>query len=70
LKKDLKDWQIAQIMWGKNTKVECKIIASLRKYGVIEPLCEGWCTIRDSRKEDDGGWLIPIECLEQVELIK
>lgn len=51
-------------MWGKNTKVECKITSSLRKYGVIEPLCEGWCIITDSRKEDDCGWLIPIECLE------
>ena len=69
MRKDLKDWQIAQIMWGKNTKVECKIVAYLRKYGVIEHLCEGWCIIRDSRKEDDCGWLIPIECLETNKVI-
>ena len=64
MKKELKDWQIAQIMWGRNTKVECKLVSSLRKYGVIEPHCNVLYTIRDSRKNDDCGWLIPIECID------
>lgn len=68
MKKDLKDWQIAQIMWGKNTKVECKIVSILRKHGIIEPLCDGWYTIRDGRKEDDCGYVIPDECIEHIKI--
>ena len=69
MKKDLKDWQIAQIMFGKNTKAECKLVSSLRKHGKIETLCDGWYTITDKRLEDDCGWLIPEECVEIVAVI-
>lgn len=31
LKDDLKDWQIAKIMFGKNNQAECKIVKKLRK---------------------------------------
>lgn len=69
MRKDLKDWQIAQIMWGKNTKKECKIVASLRKNGIVEPLCDGWYVIKDKRLNDDCGWLIPSECIEHKSTI-
>jgi hypothetical protein len=59
----LKDWQIAQLMFGKNTKLECKTISELRKHGVMEPLCDGWYIITDKRKIDDCGYLISDECL-------
>ena len=65
MKKDLKDWEIARIMYGKNGKHECKLVAELRKYGVITDLCEGCSIITDSRLDDDCGWLIPNECLEK-----
>ena len=45
MKSELKDWQIAQMMFGKNTKKECKLVADLRKHGVVEELCEGWSTV-------------------------
>lgn len=63
MKSELKDWEIARLMFGKNTKIECKIVANLRKYGTIESLCEDWSIITDSRLTDDCGWLIPNECL-------
>jgi len=63
MKTELKDWQIAQQMFGKNTKRECKIVADLRKHGKVEMLCEGWSIITDKRLTDDCGWLIPNECL-------
>jgi hypothetical protein len=63
MKSELKDWQIAQMMFGKNTKAECKIVSDLRKHGIIEPLCDGWSVITDKRNPDDCGWLIPNECL-------
>lgn len=63
IKTDIKDWQIAQMMFGKNTKYECKIVADLRKHGVTEPLCETWTIIKDKRLTDDCGWIIPNECL-------
>jgi hypothetical protein len=59
----LKDWQIAQIMFGKNTKKECKLVSDLLKYGHIEYLCEDWSIITDKRLLDDCGYLIPNECL-------
>ena len=59
----LKDWQIAQIMFGKNTKPECKLVQELRKHGVIEPLCDGWSIIKDNRIPKDIGWIISNECL-------
>jgi hypothetical protein len=63
MKTELKDWQIAQMMFGKNTKKECKLVYELRKYGEIQYLCEGWSIITDKRLLDDCGWLIPNECL-------
>lgn len=64
MREDLKDWQIAFEMFGKNTKRECKIVADLRKHGVVtERLCEVWSVITDTRLPDDCGWLIPNECL-------
>lgn len=59
----MKDWQIAQLMFGKNSKKECKIVLNLRKNLIIEPLCDGWSVIYDSKLTDDCGWLIPNECL-------
>lgn len=63
MKPELKDWEIAREMFGKNTKRECKIVAALRKHGVTEPLCDTWSIITDKRLADDCGWLIPNECL-------
>ena len=63
MKTELKDWEIAREMFGRNTKVECKIVTKLRKHGVIQPLCEMWSIITDSRLVDDCGWLIPNDCL-------
>lgn len=63
MKVELKDWQIAQMMIGKNTKKECKLVGELRKHGVVETLCDGWSIIKDKRLTDDCGWLIPNECL-------
>lgn len=63
IKGEMKDWQIAQMMFGRNTKKECKLIKELRKHGNIHPLCEDWSVITDNRIEDDCGWLIPNECL-------
>jgi hypothetical protein len=63
MKNELKDWQIAQIMFNKNTKKECKLVADLRKHGTIENLCDDWSIVYDKRLVDDCGWLIPNECL-------
>jgi hypothetical protein len=64
IKKDLKDWQVAMIMFGKNTKKECKLVGKLRKNGIIEELCDGYSIIMDKNLKDDCGWIIPNECLE------
>lgn len=63
MKVELKDWQIAQIMFGKNTKKECKIVADLRKHGTVKLLCEGWSVVTDERLVDDCGYIISNECL-------
>lgn len=63
MKNDLKDWQIAQKMFGKNTKKECDIVKQLRKHGEIYSLCEDWSIITDKRLPDDCGFLISNECL-------
>lgn len=63
MKLELKDWQIAQMMFGTNTKEQCKLISTLRKHGVVEPLCESYSLITDKRTPEDCGWLIPNECL-------
>lgn len=64
MNEQLKDWQIAQLMFGKNTKKECKFISKLRKHFSIEPLCDGWSIIYDTELIDDCGWLIPNDCLK------
>lgn len=58
----MKEWQIAQIMFGKNTKKECALVKKLLKNNSIVPLCDGWSIIYNNI-EDDCGWLIPNECL-------
>lgn len=63
MNKDLKDWKIAQLMFGKNTKKECKFVKNLRNHCETESLCEGWSIIYDTRLEDDCGWLIPNDAL-------
>jgi hypothetical protein len=42
-KDNLKDWQLANIMFGKNNQAECKIIKKLRKkkFVLIEDYGEG-----------------------------
>ena len=64
MKTELKDWQIAQLMFGKNTKKECDIVKSLRKHGLIEPFCDTHSIIVDARLKDDCGYLIPNECVQ------
>lgn len=63
MKSELKDWQIAQMMFGKNTKHECKIVAMLRKDHTIEKLDDEWSIIYNNKLVDDCGWLIPNNCL-------
>lgn len=58
-----KDWQIAQSMFGKNTKKECKLVSELRKYGYTKKICDGWYLIIDQRLMDDTGWIISSEYL-------
>lgn len=65
LRKDKKDWEIARDMMGKNGKEECHLVRDLRKYGYMNPHCEGWYIIYDSRREDDCGWLISAEWVEE-----
>ena len=60
---ELKDWQIAQIMFGKNKKKECNLVANLRKHGKVIQLSDDWSIIFDDRIKDDCGWLIPNDCL-------
>lgn len=61
---EVKDWQVAKMMFEKNGKPECKLVKGLRKHGVVEPLCDEYSIITDSRLEDDCGWLIPNEALK------
>ena len=66
LRSDLKDWEIARGVFGKNTQKECKIIKELRKSVDSEEICEGWWMLRTQEQvdKDEVGWLIPIEYLE------
>lgn len=66
IRPDMKDWQIAQEMFGKNTQWHCKLVKGLRKHGIFEECCEGWYFVKDKRVEEDGGWLIPLICLESA----
>lgn len=65
IRDDLKDWEIARMMFGLNTKVECAIVKKLRKHqSSITKLCEDYSIIYD-KTEDDCGWVIPNECLKK-----
>lgn len=63
LKSDIKDWQIAQEMFGTNTKEQCKIIKGLRKKGEASSICDGWSIIVE-KDSDECGWIISNELLE------
>ena len=63
IKSDIKDWQVAQSMFGTNTKEQCKVIKKLREKGEIESLCDGWSIISDKNK-DECGWIISNELIE------
>lgn len=60
---NLKDWEIAKSMFGKNTKKECKLVANLRKHYTIEPICNDTSIIFDTTLQDDCGWIINNENL-------
>ncbi len=55
------------MMFGKTTKKHCKIVGSLRKYGVVKPLDSEWSNITDSRLKDHCGWLIPNKAIVDIE---
>lgn len=63
LKTDLKDWEIAREIFGKNTKLECHLIKVLRKnhYKLTE-LCEGYFLL--TTETDEVGWLVPENVVE------
>ena len=60
---DLKDYELAKIIFGTNKKRECKIVQDLKKRGLFKKICDGWYVIRDSKLIDDLGWIVPSECL-------
>ena len=62
LNPEIKDWQIAQLMFGRNTKTECRIAKSLRSNVEIMQICDEYSIVRDT-ETDDCGWIIPNECL-------
>lgn len=66
LKSNIKDWQIAYGIFGKNTQKECKIVKQLRKSIESEEVCDGWYMLRTKEhiEMDEVGWLVPIEYLE------
>lgn len=63
IKSDIKDWQVAQGMFGTNTKEQCKVVKKLRDKGEISFLCEGWSIISEKGK-DECGWIISNDFLE------
>lgn len=58
IRDDIKDYLVAQEMWGTNTKEQCKIIKKLRERCEIEILTDDYSIIRYKDK-NDCGWLIP-----------
>jgi hypothetical protein len=66
IKSELKDWQVAKEMFGSNSKEICKLVKKLREKGEILPWCEGWSIIKQKNQEEDFGWLISHELLENV----
>lgn len=65
LKDELKDWQIARIMFGKNTQAECKIVKKLRKYELeIAEMYSGIFLV--IIKNDEIGWFITDEVISSI----
>ena len=64
LRSDLKDWEISREMMGKTTKETCKVVKNLRSKIVVEPLCEGWSTIR--KESEELGWIVSNDLLEEI----
>lgn len=64
LKDDLKDWQIAKIMFGKNTQAECKTVKKLRKktMKLEEDYGEG-CYLVEVEGEETG-WIVFDEIID------
>lgn len=65
LKSSIKDWQIAQDMFGTNTKEQCKLIKKLRTKGEVYSICDGWSVISE-KDSDECGWIISNDLLENV----
>jgi len=63
INEEIKDWQIAQLMFGINTKKECNFIKKLRKNYSIETLDKDYSIIYDTTLVDDCGWVISNELL-------
>ena len=64
IKTELKDWEIAREMFGRNGKKECELIKKMRKHYQTEYHSTGWYIIYNTNDtEDKIGWLIPQECL-------
>ena len=61
---NIKDWELAQLMFGRNKKKEMKILKRLLRHYKVEKLCDTHSIIIDTTLNDDCGWLIPNECLE------
>ncbi len=63
LREDLKGWQIARVLFGKNTQAECKIVKKLRKgkLEVIEDYGEGCYLVKEEK--DELGWIMFDEVL-------
>lgn len=57
IRNDIKDYQVAQEMFGTNTKEQCKLVKKLRVKGIIIPLTEDFSVISEKGK-DDCGWMI------------
>ena len=64
IKTDLKDWQVAREVFGKNTKTECSLIKSLRKQELlVSKICDGYYEV-SVIGSDEVGWIFPKEMLE------
>lgn len=58
IREDLKDWQIARSMFGKNTQAECKIVKKLRKKSIslVEDCGAGVFLV--SVEGEESGWVM------------
>ena len=66
LNDQIKDWEIAKGIFGKNTQKECKIVKDLRKAIFSEEICEGWWELKTQKQvdADESGYFIPVEYLK------